>query len=289
MLSRYLLYFLRHIEGGWESKATGTTFSAISGKVLRNQSIPLLPLVEQRQIVTEIEKDLSRLDLAVAMLERVQIKLKRFRAAVLGAAYEGRLYPKATTLGRACEVVLGQSPPSSTYNMKGVGLPFYQGKAEFGDLFPSPSRWCSEPIKVAEAGDVLISVRAPVGPTNLCRERSCIGRGLAALRPRGEMLSRYLLYFLRHIEGGWESKATGTTFSAISGKVLRNQSIPLLPLAEQRQVVAKVEQRLSAVAGVEATVDDSLTRALLLRQAIFERAFISGRVAKNSASLPHIK
>ena len=114
-----------------------------------------------------------------------------------------------TTLGESCDIVLGQSPSSETYNADGDGLPFYQGKAEFGDLYPTPEKWCSSPKKIAEENDILISVRAPVGPTNLCPEKSCIGRGLAAIRPRNEMPTKFFLYFLRYIEKEWDSKATG--------------------------------------------------------------------------------
>ena len=99
-----------------------------------------------------------------------------------------------STLNEVSDVILGQSPSSETYNMDGKGLPFYQGKAEFGDLYPTPVKWCSKPNKIAESGDILISVRAPVGPTNLCQEKSAIGRGLAALRPKNDMPSKYLLY-----------------------------------------------------------------------------------------------
>jgi type I restriction enzyme S subunit len=146
------------------------------------------------------------------------------------------------TLDEACNVILGQSPPSDTYNIEGVGLPFYQGKAEFGELYPTKVKWCSAPGKIAEAGDVLITVRAPVGPTNLCQEKSCIGRGLAALRPKNGMPNKYLLYYLRFIEKEWDSKATGTTFKAITGNVLRQQEIPLAPLPEQERIVAKIEE-----------------------------------------------
>jgi type I restriction enzyme S subunit len=147
-----------------------------------------------------------------------------------------------TTLVEASEVILGQSPSSDTYNTEGKGLPFYQGKSEFGDLYPTPVKWCSAPGKIAEAGDILISVRAPVGPTNLCLEKSCIGRGLAALRAKDGVSNKYLLYYLRLIEKEWDSKATGTTFKAITGNVLRNQEIPLAPLPEQERIVAKIEE-----------------------------------------------
>lgn len=102
-----------------------------------------------------------------------------------------------TQLGEITEIILGQSPPSATYNENGIGLPFYQGKLEFGNIYPSPKKWCSAPKKIAEEGDVLISVRAPVGPTNICPEKSCIGRGLAAIRGLGGIKSYFILYLMR--------------------------------------------------------------------------------------------
>lgn len=147
-----------------------------------------------------------------------------------------------STLDEVSTVILGQSPSSETYNTNGNGLPFYQGKTEFGDLYPTTAKWCSKPNKIAEAGDILISVRAPVGPTNLCQEKSAIGRGLAALRPKNGMPSKYLLYYLRLIESGWDRKATGTTFKAITGDVLRHQEISVAPLPEQKRIVAKIEE-----------------------------------------------
>jgi type I restriction enzyme S subunit len=158
-----------------------------------------------------------------------------------------------TTLEDTCETIMGQSPPSETYNDERIGLPFYQGKAEFGDLYPTPVKWCSHPGKIAEAGDILISVRAPVGPTNLCREQSCIGRGLAAIRPEAKMGNLYFLHWLRYVEKEWDSKATGTTFKAISGGILRAQEVPLPPLAEQQRIVAEIEKQLTRLdAGVAA-------------------------------------
>lgn len=151
------------------------------------------------------------------------------------------------TLDDVCEIVMGQSPPSSTYNVEGIGLPFFQGKAEFGDLYPVTVKWCSEPGKIAEAEDVLISVRAPVGPTNLAHERCCIGRGLAAIRPLEKMPSRYFLYYLRSIEQELAEKGTGSTFSAISGSVLRDQIITLAPYNEQLRIVEAIETQFTRI------------------------------------------
>jgi type I restriction enzyme S subunit len=82
---------------------------------------------------------------------------------------------------KLAEIIMGQSPPSSTYNKEGKGLPFLQGKMEFGKVYPSPMMYCSQPIKIAEPNDILISVRAPVGDVNVAPYRLCIGRGLAAI------------------------------------------------------------------------------------------------------------
>ena len=90
----YFLYLLRHIRQKLVDKATGTTFQAISGKVLREQEIPLAPSSEQKRIVAEIEKQFTRLDTAVATLNRLQANLDRYKASVLKAACEGRLVPQ---------------------------------------------------------------------------------------------------------------------------------------------------------------------------------------------------
>ena len=73
---------------------------------------------------------------------------------------------KWVKLGEVTEVILGQSPPSSTYRESPEGLPFFQGKADFGRVSPTATTWCIAPKKIAELGDILMSVRAPVGPTN---------------------------------------------------------------------------------------------------------------------------
>jgi len=80
------------------------------------------------------------------------------------------------------QIILGQSPTSDTYNVIKEGLPFFQGKAEFTELYPIPEKWCSKPKKVAERFDILLSVRAPVGAINIADQQCCIGRGLASIR-----------------------------------------------------------------------------------------------------------
>jgi type I restriction enzyme S subunit len=140
---------------------------------------------------------------------------------------------------------MGQSPDSRFYNESGDGLPFFQGKADFGALYPTPRKWCSEPKKVAETGDILLSVRAPVGPTNLAKEKCCIGRGLAAIRASEPISQKYLLHYFRHIQPWLSGQGTGSTFSAISGPFLRGIQVLIAPSNEQLRIVNKLDAVLA--------------------------------------------
>lgn len=136
-------------------------------------------------------------------------------------------------------IVAGQSPPGSSYNESGVGLPFFQGKADFGESYPVAKKWCTQPRKIAEAGDILISVRAPVGPTNVASERCCIGRGLAAIRPDERVATRdFVLWTIKQREAELVAKAQGSTFPAIGQKDLKELWVALPPLDEQQRIVA---------------------------------------------------
>lgn len=144
-----------------------------------------------------------------------------------------------------CEVIMGQSPPSSTYNTEGNGLPFFQGKFEFGEMYPEVKKWCSEPLKIAEKGDILMTVRAPVGPVNRNRLRSCIGRGLCAIRPE-KMNSLFLFYQLKFLEERISGLGVGSTFQAITKTQVENLEIINPPIPLQAQFASNA-QRLEAV------------------------------------------
>lgn len=145
---------------------------------------------------------------------------------------------KKAKLGEVCEVIAGQSPPSSSYNSKGIGLPFFQGKADFGENFPKVRLWCNAPNKIAKPNDVLLSVRAPVGPTNVCDVESCIGRGLAAIRSNGKTDYKYVYYYFKHIEHKLANAGNGSTFSAITVGDVKTLEIPLPSLPTQQKIAA---------------------------------------------------
>ena len=146
-------------------------------------------------------------------------------------------------LGEICEINMGQSPDSSTYNEEKKGLPFFQGNADFGDYFPKVRIWCSNPAKIALPDDILISVRAPIGALNIANIQCCIGRGLAALTVNKQICERgYLWYALGNKIDELNRKGTGSTFKAINKKILLETEIYLPLLAEQRKIAAVLDK-----------------------------------------------
>jgi type I restriction enzyme S subunit len=315
--SFFILYLMRAYANEIASRGTGTTFDAITGNQLKTFEILLPPLAEQRRIAAKLEVLFTQLDTAVDSLKKAQAQLQRYRRSILKAAFEGELtrkwregysselepmsvseistpnsLPKLpdgwvwTTLEEISEIVLGQSPPSSTYNTDGEGLPFYQGKLEFGKLYPTPRKWCTKPKKIAQKGDVFISIRAPVGPTNICPEKSAVGRGLAAIRGLNGIQPSFILFLMRRFENEIASRGTGTTFKAITGNQLKSFQIPLPPLVEQEYIISELERCFSIADEVKATIASELTRVERLRQSILKQAFSGKLVSQDPNDEP---
>ena len=141
--------------------------------------------------------------------------------------------------GYVAELIMGVSPNSKFYNNSGSGVPFLQGSAQFGELTPVTNIYTSEIVKVAEEGDILISVRAPVGDLNIADKKYCIGRGLAAIRAREKIDSKFLFYFLLINKNKIQSESSGSTFKSINKNVLENFEI-LLPTKPTQQKIVKI-------------------------------------------------
>ena len=142
-----------------------------------------------------------------------------------------------------CNINMGQSPSSESYNENKEGMPFFQGNADFGERYPITRKWSSEPTKVAEAGDILISVRAPIGAVNYATERCCIGRGLAALTPnKYKASSEFIFWLLKAKNNELNSKGTGSTFKAVGRKVLEEILVPNISLEKQIKYSKNLEE-----------------------------------------------
>jgi len=171
------------------------------------------------------------------------------------------------------ELIMGQSPPSSTYNEKGEGLPFLQGKIEFGEIYPSPTIYCSNPIKIAEPNDILLSVRAPVGDVNIARCRCCIGRGLSAIRAKQDKLHHLFLFYYLKLNGKkFEALSVGSTFKAIRRQEIENYLVPSPSIPEQRKI-AKI---LSTVDESIQKVDEAIAKTERLKRGLMQELLTKG-------------
>lgn len=154
---------------------------------------------------------------------------------------------KLVSLGTVAEVIAGQSPQGIYYNSSGNGTPFYQGKKEFGEKFlGSPTTWTTKVTKLAQSGDVLMSVRAPVGPINFSTQEICIGRGLAAIRASDLVHREFLYYFLLHKQPEISGN-TGAVFDSINKDQIASIEIPLPSLEKQREIVEKLDAAFAQI------------------------------------------
>ena len=147
-----------------------------------------------------------------------------------------------------CKINMGQSPDSSSYNDNEDGIPFFQGNADFGERYPVTRVWCNAPTKIAQPEDILISVRAPIGALNFAKEECCIGRGLAALTPdRSKVSLEFIYWLLKGKNAELNSKGTGSTFKAISRKVLEETMVPAIDFDKQHEYAEILEKIYSVI------------------------------------------
>ncbi len=182
---------------------------------------------------------------------------------------------------------MGQSPSSSDVNEQGEGIVFFQGKAEFGKLYPTPRKYCTKPTKIASVGDILLSIRAPVGPTNIATETTAIGRGLAAISAHcGLTDPKYLLYYFRCIEPWLSTQGTGSTFKAISGQFIKELKAPLPSFAEQKIIAEKLDTLLAQVDSTKARIEQIPQILKRFRQAVLAMALNeSSEQSRNPAKI----
>lgn len=158
-------------------------------------------------------------------------------------------------LGDVAEIISGQSPEGEFYNDLGEGMPFYQGKTEFTEKYlDKPRKWTTHITKVAQKDDILMSVRAPVGPVNIATQEICIGRGLAAIRPDpSKLLLEFLFSYLRALEPQISGNS-GAVFPSINRNDILNLQIPLPPLDVQVQIVAEIDACQRVIDGAQQVV-----------------------------------
>ena len=269
LLSGYLLGYLTHpeIKSYVESFNSGGSRRAITKGHIESFVVPLPPVCEQTRIASilgvlddkiEINRRMNKTleEMAQALFKSwfvdfdpVQAKAagrKPFGMVDTAAALfpphfeESKLGPipqawSVAPLGESFEITMGQSPPGESFNELGEGLPFFQGRTDFGFRFPSRRMFTTQVTRLAQPRDTLVSVRAPVGDVNMAAERCCIGRGLAAVRHKAgnESFTFYAMQSLKDEFAVFEGD--GTLFGSISGGSFRGLRFvcPSAPVREQ--------------------------------------------------------
>ncbi len=163
-------------------------------------------------------------------------------------------------LNQIFDVEMGQSPKGNTVSETGEGMEFHQGKVFFTERLISVSNQITTaPTKIAQPNSVLLCVRAPVGKVNITDRELCIGRGLCAIKPLAHMSVEFVYHLLETYENIFVKKATGTTFVAITGEVVKQQLIPLPPLKEQERIVTAINNILPHIKNYD-VVESALSK-----------------------------
>jgi len=185
---------------------------------------------------------------------------------------------RQVALNEIALVTMGSSPPGTSYNEVGEGTVFYQGVRDFGVRYPDNRVWTTEPVRMAKAGDCLLSVRAPVGRLNLSAEDTCIGRGLASVRSLAAT-PMTLFHLLRDAPEAWAPyEAEGTIFGSINKDQLEALRLPTVP----EEFVEGLEQQLRALeASVASCLDENLKLAGM-RDALLPQ-LMSGKIRVKDA------
>ncbi len=172
-----------------------------------------------------------------------------------------------------CKVIAGQSPEGKFYNTQGDGLPFYQGKKEFGKKHIGPPKvWTTYTTKEAYQGDILMSVRAPVGPVNYATEKICIGRGLAVIRANEKILPEFLFYFLTFNENKISCNI-GAVFPSINKAQIGNIEISIPPIEEQKRIVKILDEVFENIAKAKENTEKNLQNTKELFESYLQSVF----------------
>ena len=150
---------------------------------------------------------------------------------------------KETPLKEVCIITMGQAPPGTSYNQQGLGIPLIAGAGDFGELSPQAKKFTTEATKISQPGDLILCIRATIGDCNWSDQHYCLGRGVAGLHAKDNLLdSNYLWYWLKIAKNQLLNLAKGSTFKQVSQEAIASLKIPLPPLEEQQRIAAILDK-----------------------------------------------
>ncbi|WP_302011398.1 restriction endonuclease subunit S [Collinsella tanakaei] len=260
---RFIKYYVQS-KPYWDwvsSFNTGSTRGNINAKTYAQMPVPLPDRDVQDAIVCLCDSLSNKI--------RINNRLNDYLAE-MGTALFNNVAPQSNApnaaLSDIAEITMGQSPSGSSYNEEGSGEVFYQGRAEFGSFFPRRRLFTTEPKRMAQEGDTLMSVRAPVGDLNIANEKCCIGRGLAAIH--SDTFQSFTHYLLRGQSRQLDAfNGDGTVFGSINGKALR--ALPIYLPTEKE--INEIETELKSLDAMIRNNDDEIRLLEQLRDTLLPK------------------
>jgi type I restriction enzyme S subunit len=296
MPPRYLLYYLQAVKEQFVALGQGGAQPNISQTIIRDFPFPVAPINEQHRIVAEVETQFTRLDAAVAALERSRANLKRYKAAFMDRLLWDNASSETTSLGDVADLKPGFAFRSADWTASGTPVirisSVQDGRVDLSDCtFVGEAVAARSQDFALQKGDVLIALTGDVGDVARVPEDGwLLNQRVARLRviDGNQCEPQWLFYLLlsNRSRRNIEAMAKGMAQPNVSPKDVRELTLPLVAPEEQHRIVAEVERRLSVVEELEKTIDANLKRAERLRQAILARAFAGKLVPQDPTDEP---
>jgi type I restriction enzyme S subunit len=244
------------------SYATSSANTNINQESLAQIKVHFPSLPEQQKIASF----LTAIDEKIRQLTRRKELLEQYKKGVMQQLFSGKLrfkdekgkaYPKweEKKLGDVAIITMGQSPSSKSYNNDSIGKLLIQGNADISGRATNPRQWTSEPTKECKIGDLILTVRAPVGSISKSYHNACIGRGVCSIRNKKNSNFEYLYQFLLDYEDKWKRIEQGSTFTAVSGSDIISLKLNLPSLNEQHKIASFLSSIDTKIESVNAQIE----------------------------------
>jgi type I restriction enzyme S subunit len=265
--------------------AQGSSVVHLYSSQLKSLKLNIPSLPEQQKIASF----LSAVDEKIQQLTRKKGLLEQYKKGVMQQLFSGKLRFKDDTstelsarngksfpdwevkrLGDVAIIAMGQSPDSKSYNIDSKGMLLIQGNADIKDRITIPRQWTSEPTKTCEIGDLILTVRAPVGSVAKSLHNACIGRGVCSITNTKNSFQEYLYQFFLSYESKWIGLEQGSTFTAVSGSDIKGLKLNLPSLPEQQ----KIANFLSSLDFKIESTTQQITQTQTFKKGLLQKMFV---------------